>query len=83
MILTIFALTFVHAGGNLPEGAGKELIFKNCQACHELDRILKKRRSPNEWKMLVQKMIEEGLEISDKDKKTVIDYLVTHLGTSP
>jgi hypothetical protein len=82
-ILTTFALSPVLAGDTLPEGAGKKLVSKNCQACHGLDFLLEKKRSRNEWKKLVDIMVEHGLVISDKDKKTVIDYLAKYLGTSP
>ena len=82
-ILTTFALSPVLAGDTLPEGAGKKLVLKNCQSCHGLDALLAKKRSRHEWKKLVDMMVENGLEISDKDKKTVIEYLAGHLGTSP
>ena len=82
-ILTFFSLSPVLAGDTLPEGTGKKLVSENCRSCHGLDALLEKKRSRNEWEKLVDKMVEHGLEITDKDKKTVIDYLATHLGTSP
>ena len=82
-IVTAFALGPLFAGNRLPKGPGEKSVAENCQSCHGLNALLDKKRSRNEWKKVIDKMVEYGMEMSDKDKKTALDYLASHLGTVP
>ena len=66
----------------LPEGPGREIVYKRCQSCHQLDRIKGEKNSAEEWKQIVGRMIRNGLKISQEEKNIVLDYLASHFGMS-
>ena len=82
-ILMTSDLSPLLAGNTLPKGPGEKSVAENCQSCHGLNALLDKKRSRNEWKKVIDKMVEYGMKMNDKDKKTVLDYLASHLGNAP
>ncbi|HIC84720.1 MAG TPA: hypothetical protein EYP06_00275 [Desulfobacterales bacterium] len=60
---------------NLPQLPGKEKVLEKCNTCHGLNSISRSRRSAQEWRKLIDQMINYGLEIGQKDLETVIEYL--------
>ena len=67
----------------LKEGAGRELVEKNCVACHSLDYI--PMNSPfldrKGWEGSVTKMIKAmGAPIAADDVPGILDYLVRNYG---
>jgi competence protein ComEA len=67
------------AQAQLPEGPGRELAAKTCSQCHEPDRILAQHQDREGWAATVNKMVSLGLQASDADIKTIVDYLATVL----
>jgi competence ComEA-like helix-hairpin-helix protein len=65
---------------DLPEGPGKTAVMRLCAKCHGLEQFTAARHSKEEWDVLIDKMSEEGLEMSDQDYETVIGYLTKYLG---
>ena len=65
---------------SLPEGPGKEIVLKKCQACHDLDLVGSQRGSKDKWSGIMEAMIDNGLVMSEKDKALVLEYLSVHLG---
>ena len=65
---------------SLPEGPGKEIVLKKCQACHDLDLISAQRGSKDKWTGIMEAMVDNGLVISEKEKSQVLEYLSSHLG---
>ena len=67
----------------LKEGAGRELVEKNCVACHSLDYI--PMNSPfldrKGWEGSVTKMIKAmGAPIAADEVLGILDYLVRNYG---
>jgi len=62
----------------LPDGAGKEILEKQCTTCHTLEIIVDKRNDAKEWRRLVMEMIDRGAEITDEQVPVVVDYLATN-----
>ena len=67
----------------LKEGAGRELVEKNCVACHSLDYI--PMNSPlldrKGWEGSVTKMIKAmGAPIAADEVPGILDYLVRNYG---
>jgi len=67
----------------LKEGAGRDLVEKDCVACHSLDYI--PMNSPfldrKGWEALVTKMIKAmGAPIAAEDVPGLVDYLVRNYG---
>ncbi len=65
---------------SLPEGPGKEIVLKKCQACHDLDLVGNQRGSKDKWSGILDEMVDNGLVINEKDKNQVLEYLSSHLG---
>jgi len=82
-VLVVFNCGLVQAKDPLPEGEGRNLVSKKCQACHSLDPIMKMRGSREQWSDMLDEMINNGLALNDKDRGTILEYLGTHLGPSP
>ena len=69
----------------LKNAAGRDKVESNCSGCHSLDYI--PMNSPfldaAMWNAEVTKMIRAyGAPISDKDAKTIVDYLAKNYGAA-
>ena|SRR5437016_12729419 len=80
VISSVFAIpTFSQ---DLPEGPGKDLVIKACTACHGAENFTDKRNTKEEWKAVVQTMIEYGAEVSSEQAEIIINYLTKNFGKS-
>jgi cytochrome c5 len=79
-ILTVFLLPASVQAEDLPDGAGKELVTKVCTVCHEVDRIVSKRKTKEEWNDTVDKMAARGAMASDEEFTAIVTYLAKYLG---
>jgi cytochrome c5 len=66
--------------GPLPDGAGKAIVLNTCTLCHDLRRIRRGRRSPEEWEETLNAMLNEGAPLSDDGFPVVHAYLSRHFG---
>jgi len=69
---------------NLPEGPGRDLVYGNCQTCHDLQSVLDSagiRRGA--WDALLDNMAGYGLRITPDQRAKILDYLATYLGPNP
>jgi hypothetical protein len=64
----------------LPDAPGKEIISKNCQLCHTLERVVTSHREKAEWEDLVSQMVDRGCPIDDNDVPKAIAYLAASFG---
>lgn len=85
--LTLAALcAFLLAGAayaqkhNLPDGKGKAELIRGCTDCHSVNLVVQKRRTPEDWKKVVDDMAARTSENSPKDVKNIIRYLDTNFG---
>ena len=51
--------------GPLPDGRGKAIVLNVCTMCHDLTRIRRGHRSPEEWEETLNAMLNEGAPLSD------------------
>jgi hypothetical protein len=58
-----------------PQVAGEVLVNDRCTVCHSTTRITTARKSPDEWRATVEKMISNGAVLDDQEKEAVIAYL--------
>jgi len=67
----------------LPAGKGQELTFNTCQACHSIKLVLQQGLSRDSWNETLAYMVnEQEMEpLPPADKKIILDYLSTYLGT--
>ncbi|HLK47718.1 MAG TPA: helix-hairpin-helix domain-containing protein [Bryobacteraceae bacterium] len=59
----------------MPEGAGKQIILRECTACHLPDHFTKYRHSPDEWQAIVIRMAPRTRSITKEETDTVLKYL--------
>lgn len=59
----------------MPEGAGKQIILRECTACHLPDHFVKYRHSPDEWQAIVIRMAPRTRSITKDETDTVLKYL--------
>ena len=64
----------------LPPGAGKDPVVTACSECHELDRVVKLRKSKPQWLAILDQMKEEGAELSAAQTEIITTYLGEALG---
>jgi quinohemoprotein amine dehydrogenase alpha subunit-like protein len=79
-ILTAFLLAAPVQGQDLPDGVGKELVMNVCTVCHDLTRIVSKRRTKEEWNDTIDKMAARGAMASDEEFETIVTYLTKNFG---
>lgn len=64
----------------------EDFFLTKCTACHAPDRIFRKSESfmsdREKWNTVVERMIENGAELDDREKEMILDYLVTLKSTS-
>jgi competence protein ComEA len=68
---------------DLPPGPNRELVVRECQACHSLDMVAATNESREIWTNLLNAMTSYGLRVSDEDRAKILDYLSTALGPKP
>jgi len=61
--------------GPMPDGRGKDIVLTVCTMCHDLSRIKRGQRSPEEWMETLNSMLNEGAPLSEADYPVVLAYL--------
>jgi len=61
--------------GPMPDGRGKDVVLTVCTMCHDLSRIKRGQRSPEEWMETLNSMLNEGAPLSEADYPVVLAYL--------
>ncbi len=65
----------------LPDGPGKQTVEKLCGAtCHGLAILYGPQRSKPDWREIVDRMAVLGVEASDEEFDTVVEFLARHFG---
>ena len=66
--------------GALPEGKGKDLTQKDCSTCHATSVFTKQHHSRDQWRSVLDNMLDRGLDAPDSDLDIIADYLVANFG---
>jgi cytochrome c5 len=66
--------------GPLPDGRGKAVVLNICTMCHDLTRIRRGHRSPEEWEETLNSMLNEGAPLPDDLFPVVHAYLSRNFG---
>ena len=65
----------------LPAGPNRDLVVRECTACHDLDMLLGAAGANREaWNGAIDQMTEYGLKVSAEDRARILEYLATALG---
>ncbi len=54
---------------------GQMLMQQRCSVCHSLDRITSAHKTASQWKMTVDRMINNGAQLSTQEEQTLVAYL--------
>jgi hypothetical protein len=68
---------------DLPPGPNRDIVTRECQACHSLDMVAATNETREIWNNLLNAMTSYGLRVSDEDRAKILDYLSTALGPKP
>jgi hypothetical protein len=66
----------------LPDGDGKRILLASCTSCHDLVEVTKLRGfyTHEQWRDVVNTMIEYGADVKKGDEDVLVDYLTRHWG---
>jgi len=71
------------SASELPPGPNREIVVRECQACHGLDMVAENTDTREVWDQLLNAMTSYGLRVSPEDRAKILDYLATALGPKP
>jgi cytochrome c5 len=54
---------------------GKTLLEERCTECHDLRRVEQAKKSEEDWKASVERMVGKGAKLSQEEQELVIRYL--------
>ncbi|HUU57801.1 MAG TPA: hypothetical protein VMW93_10695 [bacterium] len=60
--------------------AAEELLETRCTACHNLERVRKKKETRDGWEEIVDEMVGKGATLDGAEKVAVVDYLAETYG---
>jgi hypothetical protein len=66
--------------GALPDEPGKDTVATLCATCHDIDTVVSKRRTADDWRFTIEGMVSRGAEGTDAELATVRRYLTRHFG---
>jgi competence protein ComEA len=64
----------------LPPGPEKDRMTKLCVGCHEIDLVVARRHTREEWDGVVEDMIARGTKGTAEELSFVAEYLSKYLG---
>ena len=65
---------------NLTDGPARRVILGSCTACHGIDDYAYNALDRVGWNALVDTMVDKGAAIAEKDRLTLLDWLVAEFG---
>jgi competence protein ComEA len=61
-------------------GEGRDVFLRMCTECHGLEDVIASRRSQEQWRSVVDKMLDKGAAGTDEEIATTLKYLTTTYG---
>lgn len=64
-------------GGNTngSNAAGQALMQQRCTVCHSANRVTSVQKTAAQWKVTVDRMINNGAQLSPAEEQTLVTYL--------
>ena len=62
---------------------GQQIVESACTICHELDLVESERLSREDWGYIIQAMLVNGSDLSEREMPLVLDYLSTAFPARP
>ena len=54
---------------------GKTLLEERCTQCHDLGRVERAKKTKEEWKASVERMVGKGAQLNQAEQELLIEYL--------
>jgi mono/diheme cytochrome c family protein len=67
---------------HLPQGPGVDLVTGACGTCHGLDRVIATNRPGKQWVPIVERMVEIGAPLDQRQANEILSYLETNYGAA-
>jgi hypothetical protein len=81
VLFAAFVGTSTVAAAELPPGPNRDLVNRECQACHDIDMVVDAAgASRSDWSATLEAMTGYGLSVTPEDRTKILDYLATALG---
>jgi cytochrome c5 len=65
----------------LPTGPNRDLVSRECQACHDLGMVTAATGLTRDgWTNILAEMTTYGMNVAPDDQQKIIEYLSTYLG---
>lgn len=58
-----------------PASGGQALMQERCSVCHSLGRVTSSQKTLDQWKATVDRMINQGAQLSSQEEQTLVGYL--------
>jgi hypothetical protein len=69
-------------GLTLPAGPDRDLVSRECQACHDLSMVLAATGLTRDgWNATIEEMTSYGMRVGPDDRTKILEYLTNYLGS--
>jgi hypothetical protein len=81
---TVLTLGAASAQGiELPAGPDREVVSRECQACHDLGMVVAAAGLTRDgWNSVIDEMTSYGLHVTPEQRTRIVEYLSTYLGSA-
>jgi hypothetical protein len=70
------------AQATLPAGPDRDLVSRECQACHDLSMVLAATGLTRDgWNATIEEMTSYGMRVGPDDRTKILEYLTNYLGS--
>jgi len=76
------ASTSANGAANVSPTDGAGLVAALCSNCHPIQRVEAVHKDRNGWTGTIARMEDHGLQLTDQQRQSIIDYLVKRDGGS-
>src|SRR5579883_627713 len=59
------------------------VLNRTCTSCHDLDRVMNARNSPDQWRVIAVDMRERGARLTDEELERLVEWLGRVKGINP
>ena len=67
----------------LPAGDGQQETKELCGGCHNLQKVVQSRKTPQEWERTVNDMLARGAQIFPDEAEKITKYLTQSFPPAP
>lgn len=63
------------SGGSGSASNAQALMQDRCSVCHSLNRVVSAHHTAAEWKITVDRMVNQGAQLTSQEEQTLINFL--------